>query len=514
MIQRDMTPQDYMVILRRRWVLITVLTVIGAPLAYGISRFLPNEYKSQTLVLVEQPTVPTDFVKEVDTEDITQRLAGMEQEILSRTRLEPVIRQFGLYSEDINRLPMEDLVARLQKQIVVTPVMPMAQTQSKILPGFFISVTLDNARTAQQVCTTVTSMFIEENVRQRQQQSEDTTAFLAQQLSDAKAKLDEQDSKLAAFESKYIGSLPDEERGNVNILMTLNSQLEATSESLARAQQDKGFAQSVLSQQISAWQASQTGHNPETLEQQLAALQTQLANLEASYTDDYPDVIQTKNDIAALKKRIAEKQDQTKVADANTPPPAVAEPGQITQLRGQIHNYDQDIASKEKEEQDLKQQIKTYQARVASSPAVEEEYKQLTRDYNTALGFYNDLLKKRDTSAMATDLERRQEGEQFRVLDPANLPDEPTFPNRPLFAAGGAGGGLFLGMCITFLLELKDTSLKSERDVEAILHLPVLAVVPALEPVTAKGKVRVRSKKKRAGGPPQEETSVTAEARA
>lgn len=481
MTERELTPQDYIAILHRRWGLIVVLTIIGPVLAYGVSRFLPNRYKSQTLVLVEQPTVPSDFVKPVDTSDINQRLASMQQQILSRTRLEPIIRQFGLYSNDINRKPMEDLVARLQKAIEVTPILPMAETRARDLPGFYVNVTMDNPRTAQEVCTAVTSMFIEQNLHLRQQHSEDTTQFLAQQLAEAKAKLDEQDAKLAVFKSRYLGSLPDEEKTNLNLLMGLTSQLDAATQALARAQQDKSFAESMLTQQIGAWQASQTGHNPETLEQQLGVLQTQLASLQARYTDDYPDVIKTKNDIIALKKKFAESEAQKKGANPESSPRSTMEPLQITQLRAQIHTLDQVIAEKTREQDQIKQQIKVFQERVQSSPAIEQQYKELTRDYQTALDFYNDLLKKRDQSAMAADLERRQEGEQFRVLDPANLPDKPSFPNRPLFALGGLGGGLALGLGLSFLLEMRDTSLRTERDVEFTLRLHVLAMIPAIE---------------------------------
>ena len=271
MAERELTIADYIAMLRRRWVLIVTLAVVGAPLAYGVSRFLPDRYKSQTLVLVEQPSVPTDIVRSLDTSDISQRLSSMKQQILSRSRLEPIIRQFGLYGDDVSRVSMEDLVGRLQKTIDVTPVLPMAESQARQLPGFYVSVTMDNARTAQQVCTAVTSMFIEENLRLRQQHSEDTTQFLVQQLAEAKAKLDEQDARLAAFKSHYLGSLPDQESTNLNLLTTLTSQLDAATQALARAQQDKTYAESMLTQQIAAWQATQTGRNPETLDQQLSA---------------------------------------------------------------------------------------------------------------------------------------------------------------------------------------------------------------------------------------------------
>jgi polysaccharide chain length determinant protein (PEP-CTERM system associated) len=472
--------------LRRRWVLIVVLTLVGGPLAYGVSRFLPNKYKSQTLVLVEQPTVPTDIVKPVISADLTQRLSSMKQQILSRTRLEPVIRQYGLYANDINRVSMDDLVARLQKAIDVTPIRPMEETNAHSLPGFFVSVTLDNGRTAQEVCTSITSMFIEENLRLRQTNAEDTTQFLSQQLTDAQAKLNQQDAKLAAFKSQYMNVLPDEEKTNLNLLMGLTSQLDAATQSLARAQQDKSFAETQLTQQIASWQAAQGGRSPETLEQQLVALQNLLTSLQARYTDDYPDVIKTKSDIAALKKKIAEGEAQASATNSDKKPKPTAEPAQIQQLRAQIHSQDQIIAEKSREQEQIKQQIKIYQERVQSSPAIEQQYKELTRDYQTALDFYNSLLRKRDESAMATDLERRQEGEQFRVLDPANLPDNPSFPNRPLFTLGGFGGGLALGLGLAFLLELKDTSLKTERDVEFALRLPVLALIPAIDPLLSK----------------------------
>ena len=136
MTQRELTLQDYIAMLRRRWVLILTLAIIGPPLAYGVSRILPSRYKSTTLVLVAEPTVASDLVKPADTSDMSQRLSSMQQQILSRSRLEPIIRQFGLYPEDISRKPMEDLVAKLQKAIEVTPVMPMAETRASNLARF------------------------------------------------------------------------------------------------------------------------------------------------------------------------------------------------------------------------------------------------------------------------------------------------------------------------------------------------------------------------------------------
>jgi protein tyrosine kinase modulator len=488
MIGRELTPADYIAILRRRWVLIAVLTVVGGPLAYGVARFLPAKYKSQTLVLVQPPTVSSNFVQPLDTVDASERLASMKQQILSRTRLEPIIRQFGLYSQDINRVSMDALVGRLQDAVEVTPVQPMAETRANNLPGFFVNVTFNDPRLAQQICTAVTSMFIEESIRGSQGRADITVDFLSEQLDEAKKNLNDQDSKLAAFKSRYLNQLPDQEQTNLNLLTGLTSQLDAATQALARAQQDKSFAESLLTQQIGAWQASQsgTGANPDTLEQQLGALETQLTNLQAKYTDDYPDVIKTKNDIALIQKKLAANGSEKAPEDPNKVRAGLVEPAQITQLRAQIHSYEQSIAEKATEQERIKEEIKVYEGRVQSSPIVEEQYKELTRGYQTALDSYNDLLKKMTDADMAVQLQREQAGEQFHVLDPADLPMKPSFPNRPLFALGGFGGGLGLGLGLAFLLEMRDTSLRSERDVEYALRLPVLAVVPSITPISSK----------------------------
>ena len=492
MTQRELSLQDYVAMLRRRWVLIVTLAILGSPFAYGVSRLLPNRYKSQTLVLVAEPTVPSDFVKPVDTSDMSQRLSSMQQQILSRSRLEPIIRKFGLFPKDAARKPMEELVAKLQKAIDITPVQPMAETRANNLPGFYVNVTLDTPQMAQQVCTTITSMFIDENVHLRQQHSEDTTQFLAQQLTDAKSKLDEQDAKLAAFKTRNFRSLPDDQKNNLDLLTGLTSQLDAATQALARAQQDKGFAESMLSQQVSSWKASLDGTDAGTPEQQLVPLQAELARLQARYTDDHPDVVKTKRAIAALKKKMADSQNQ-KPADSDKLVKSDVEPQQIALLRAQIHTYEQVITERTREQDHINHQIKDLQARIQSSPIIEQQYKELTRDYQTALEFYNDLLKKRDQSAMASDLERRQEGDEFRVLDPPNLPDKATFPDHRLFAAGGFAGGLALGVGLAYLFEMQDTSFRTETDVENALRLPVLALIPAVKPLPVK-RLRVPAK--------------------
>jgi len=509
-LQRELTLEDWLAALRRRRWFVIIPAILGAVAGYALSLYLPKKYTSHTSILIEQPTVPDNYVKPVVSEDLSQRLASMQEQILSRTRLQHLIEQFGLYKTyaeqgtmkalvkrlmhktDIEPVPMEDLVEQLRKSIKVTPLSPMAGTRSAELPGFNVDVTMREAWLAQQICTEITSMFMAQNLRLHQQHAEETTQFLAKQLEDAKAKLNDQDAKLAAFQSRYMGELPEDEKTNLTLLTGMTPQLEAATQSLNQAQQEKAFAESLLSQQLAAWKSSPDGENPQTLEQQLGNLQKQLSSLEGHYTEKHPDIVSLKKDIAELKLKIAQDastQDQEQLNKRNEKAPVMESP-QIQQLRAQLHQTEVTISQKRHEQEQLQRQIKVYQDRLQLSPAVQQEFKSLTRDYQTALDFYNELLKKRNESQMATDLERHQQGEQFRVLDPPSLPERPSFPNPPLFGLGGLGVGLAFGVAMAHFLELHDKSLRTRRDVETYLGVPTLAVISSMAPAATRIKNR------------------------
>ena len=473
---RQLKMEDYKSILRRQWRWMLLPAILGPILGYGISRFVPSRYTSTTLVVVEQQRVPYSFVKPVVTDDLGQRLATMEEQILSRTRLQPIIDRFGLYKDE--NLSMEDKLDKMRADISVQPVQSeIVSKNSRGVAGFYVNFTASDPRVAQQVCSEIASMFMSENLRQREQAAQGTTDFLATQVEEAKRELDQQDAKLAEFQKKYIGQLPSQENTNLQMLGVLNAQLNAVTQNLNRLEQDRTYTQSLLSQQMAA-RESQNGNDPATLQQQLNTLQAQLVTLEARYTSDYPDVIKTKNDIAALQKQIQQAGSTPSSSKSRNLGP---EPEAVQRLRAQIKSLDMAIQDKTKEEKHIQQEISGYQARVQLSPVVNEQLKSLTRDYQTALQFYNELLAKRSESEMATDLERRQEGEQFRIMDPADLPQTPTFPNRPLFALGGLGVGLALGTGIVVIREMEDKVLRTEDDIAVLLDLPTLVHLPRVE---------------------------------
>ena len=467
---------------RRRWIVLPL--ILGPVLLYVIALLLPSRYESDTLVLIQRQIIPNNLVQSTVTQDLNGRVVSLQQQVLSRTRLEPLIKRYELFKDEAAGQPMELLVEELRKAITLTPVKPIVRSRDETLPGFSIGVTLSTARSAQQVCADLTSMFIEENLRQREQSARGTTNFLQSQADDAKRQLDEQDAKLADFKRRHIHELPDEAQTNLKLLDSLNGQLQSTTQTLSRLQQDRTYTESLLAQQVAAWKAAlATGDKaaPQTLEQQLTAMQNMLDTLEAQYTQDYPDVVKLKAEIAQVKKKLHDQGPgpETKT-EAEAQRPSGSEPPHIQQLRSALRAYGDAIGAQSKTQQRLQEQIELLQSRIQMIPVVEQEYKEITRDYQTAQGFYNDLLKKKNESGMATDMEQRQQGEQLIIMDPANLPESPTFPNRPLFALGGLGGGFFLGLILAWLLEMRDKSLRNEKDIEACLGLPTLAMVPYL----------------------------------
>jgi polysaccharide chain length determinant protein (PEP-CTERM system associated) len=475
---RELTMQDYVGILKRRFLLILACTILLLGICTGFSYTLPPRYTSQTLVLIEQQKVPEDYVKPVVNEDLGARLASMREQILSRSRIEPIIERFNLYAG--NKATMDDRVDMTRKAIGINPI----PSGARGMPGFYITFQAQDAHTAQQVCGEITSLFISANLSAREESAEGTTDFLRQQLADSKRNLDEQDAKLADFERKYSGKLPQQESSNSNTLQALTTQLEATTREISSMQQGETLLEAMITQQ--AQEASSTdpatGTTGDALQAQLKALQAQEKEMETLYTPDHPDMLAIKRRIANLRAEIARGAAEPAKGDtaANLKGEIAAkssDSAQLRQLKNQLRAQKAAVAAAKQEQVRLDQKIRGYEAKIESSPLIEEEYKQVTRDHDTAVQFYNTLLTKMNQSSMATALEHRQQGEQFRVMDAPNLPEAPTFPNHLAFAGGGLSSGLALGLLLTALLEYRDKSMRNEGDVFAFTKLPTLAVV-------------------------------------
>jgi polysaccharide chain length determinant protein (PEP-CTERM system associated) len=472
---RALNVEDYLAILKRRWWIIAIPAVIIPIIAVGATYFIIPEYQSSTLVLIDQQKVSNDFVKPVVTEALDSRLAYMTEQILSRSSIEPIINQYNLYGDQ--HLSMDARVDLTRKAIHIEAIQSEI-ARSNGLPGFRILFTAKDPHTAQQVCAQVTGLFTSANLKSRQASAEDTTAYLNEELDGAKRNLDDLEAKVAVFQRQYSGKLPGDEGNNVSILGSLNSQLEATVGQLQSLEQNQSVGQTLLAQQEQlASTSTPVAQSPQTQQTELDSLLAEEAALTAHYQPDYPDVKAVHRKIEDLRRQMA----KAASAPPSTTPAALApkrpDPPNVVQLRAALRGLTQAIQAKHKQQDDLQAQIRGYQGRIQASPDVAAQFKALTRDYDTAQAFYNQLLQKKNQSQMTTDLEHRQQGETFTVLDLATLPTDPVYPKQSVFAIGGLGGGIALGLLIVGLLEYKDTAMLTERDVWEFTQLPTLAVI-------------------------------------
>jgi uncharacterized protein involved in exopolysaccharide biosynthesis len=497
MIQnRELTMDDYLSMLRRRAGVILIPALVAALLGY-VAYLVANRryatYTSQSTVQVEGQKVPDTMVQPVATEDPAMRFMTLIGQATSQSALKPIFQR--VYGSSRSAQSIDEAIDGIEspnsKIFKVEAILDTSQAKKKpgqggSEPAFTLSYTDSSPREAQQVLAEVTSLLLQKNLTYMQERATGTTNVLTTGLEVAKNNLELLDKNLADFKKKYVGQLPGDEENNLKILMGLNSQLESNTQTLNRAQQDKAYTESLLAQQLATWKSTQSSTNPQTLEKQLSDLQSQLLSLQARYTEDHPDMIKTKADISEVKKKLAEiNKASSDAADTSADKASATEPPEIRQLRMQVHQYGALITAATADQKRLQREIAAYQGKVSLSPAVEEQYKGLTRDYDNAQKSYSDLLAKKSTADLTVKMTNQSEGERMFVLNPADVPDSPSFPNRLLFAAGGLAAGLALGGGIAMWLELRDNSIRTEADAEAALQLPMLVSVPWVGVATA-----------------------------
>jgi succinoglycan biosynthesis transport protein ExoP len=484
-------------VIRRRHLQFLIPLFLGWLLVWGASWVLKPHYKSSTTILVEQPTMPQNYVVPNINDDLQTRLQSITTQILSRTRLLMIIDKLHLYSAAGSPATEDERVDHMRKDIDVELV---RDPQRQDITAFKISYTAKDPRVAQQVTGELTNLFISENLKVRQQESEGTTNFIEQQLQDARTSLSEQEAKVRQFEAQHEGALPTQQASNLQILAGLQAQLQSEQDALNTAKQQRAYLQAMIEQERSAQPragSAQTGAGASadltTIDQQLNTLRAQLADLSSRYTDRYPDVLSLKDQIAKLEKTRAnliaanERARESQKGTDNTTPSTATDPAAgatIRQLQGQLQANQVEVTNRENAIADLKNRIAEYQGRLNAEPATEQELADLTRGYDQSKANYDDLLKKRDQSAMATNMEQMQQGERFTMLDPPSFPTRPDFPNRLKFCGAGLGVGLLLGLIVAGGLEFFDDRLHSEKEIKAVLPVAVIAEIPAIESAT------------------------------
>jgi polysaccharide biosynthesis transport protein len=480
---------------RRRWTIVLPLFLCWVAV-WGVSWFLPSTYTSEALILVEQQKIPEQYVVPNVTETLQDRLQSMTEQILSRTRLQSTIDRYQLYKmAKVDRaFSAGDPVSTMRKDIKIEPV------NSSVHPGeltaFKISYSSGSPLLAEQVNNDLTSLFIEEDLKSQQQLSEGTTAFLQSQLADAKAKLEEQEGKVRAFKARHFGDLPSQSETNISILSGLQNQLQSTDQALDGARQQKLYLDSLLQQYQTAHASLGTPDSPNQslveLTKELDVLQAQLADARVRLTDEHPDVVALKEKIARTEKlkkdleaQIISHQNTTKTANAIDPVvTADVARGAATpmmQVQSQLKAVGLEIQNYEQHAKDLETQIASYRARLNMTPQTEQELAEVSRGYEESKANYNSLLQKQNQSELATSLQEREQGQQFRVLDPPSLPRRPSAPNRLLLSAGGLLSGAVLGLGLAVFLEIKNEVVRKEQDLEGLIPTHVLVGIPHLQ---------------------------------
>jgi polysaccharide biosynthesis transport protein len=477
---------------QRVWLMVCVFA--GWALVSTVGWFLPARYRSQTLILVEQQRVPEHYVEPNVAIDLQQRLQSMSEQILSRTRLTSIIEKFHLYGNDVQRVDGDLLIERMRKDIGIELVKGEGKTDQ--ISAFKVSYSANSPIVAQQVTAELTSLFIEENLKNRVELSEDTTGFLQTQLEDARKNLAQQELRLKEFKSKYLGQLPEQTASNLQILAGLQGRLQSATDGLNQAEQQRLYIDS-LSAQYRAMRTGTGNENAQLLnvgaplgpDQKLQQLKAEEAELEAKYTPLHPDVVRLKEEIAAAEKLKASAEQTEKRAQARTGPEAplhattAAELQTLApflQVESQKKANELEVMNRKAEIKRVQAEIDSYQQRLNLAPAREQELANITRDHEQSRANYESLLAKKNQSEMATNLEKRQQGEQFRMIDPPSLPQKPYFPNRVLFCFGGLVLGVVACAGVVLLLELSNPLIFQEDELHTLVAAPILLTLPPI----------------------------------
>ena len=479
--------QRYLGILRRRHLYLLVPMFVGWLAVWGASWVLPARYKSSTMILVEQPTMPRDYVKPNVNEDFQERLQNISQQILSRTRLLRIIDELNLYTNDHRRSSPDEIVDQMRKDIGVE----LVQDTDRRVSAFKINYSAKEPSVAQQVTSKLTNLFISENLEVRQQQSEGTTKFLEDQLETARQNLAAQEENIREFKGQHTGQLPNQLGSNLQILSGLQSQLQAEERALDTSKQQRVYLETLL-REYRTLQGSGKGSQSApmglaAIDQELDKLKAQLADLSSRYKDQFPEVRKLKQQIATMEKMKDQLQAEQRTKGSGAQLDANAEDSvdvksqpQVLQLQSQLRANQIEIGNHEQMISSLKSQVGDYQARLNQEPVREQQLADLTRGYDQLKASYDDLLKKKNESQMATSMELLQQGEHFRIIDPPSLPIKPDFPNRLKFCGIGLVVGLLLGVGVGWGAEMMDDRVYDEQELKGLLPVSVVSEIPVI----------------------------------
>jgi protein tyrosine kinase modulator len=475
-----MTVDDYLAIIRRRKGSLILPSLLVMLLAAAVAFILPPVYKSTATILIEEQEIPSDFVKASVTSYAEQRIQTINQRIMSSTRLLEIINRFDLYRQLRDSWTLDEIVAQMRddtqlEMINADVIDPRSGRPSEAAIAFSLSYQgKDDPQKVQQVANVLTSLFLEENLHERMQQTKETAQFIEDEMKRVKQSLDQLEAQIANFKEKNINALPELLQVNTQNLSNTERSIEMLQEQLRSQRERQGYLQVQLA-----------GIAPQQEDKQrLDQLRVQLVQLKTRFSDEYPDVIKVKAEIADLERQMAAAKSNPKERQAPDNPAYVTLASQLASTQAEIESIKTQI-------QNLKQKAEQYQRQIDNTPKVEESYRKLKIERDNTQAKYDDLMRKLMEARVSQGLEKEQKGERFTLIDPPRLPEKPFKPNRIAILAIGVVLAIGTGAGLAALREFSDGSVHSARHLMNATTYPVLAMVPAIATTRDKAKKRL-----------------------
>jgi polysaccharide chain length determinant protein (PEP-CTERM system associated) len=512
--RRPLDVEDYIDIMRRHRSYLLGPAFLGLVAGFVTAFFWPDSYLASGTIRVTPPQVSQHLVQTNTSEEMTQRIAGIYQQIISRQSLTNLIQSHNLYPDDRKRYPMEDVIETMRRDIRMTALRDLntgpAYGRQNRGAAFGISYSYSDRRLAQRICQDIISRFIDESTRSRSTQSLMATEFFKSQVEQTRRDLDDVDQKIAEFKTKNAAGMPEQVQMMLTRINGLENAVQVTNVMISRVQQDKLLLETqlrVLKDQLPAASAGAPQSASETpgansgpgsganrlalVEREIRSLEDQLAGLRESYRENHPDVQRVLGYLNVKQRQKDQILQEVETERADTPAKAARPSGQsreqrqaaaaIAQLETAIRSKDMEMERLSKAMEDARARARTLQGMMEGSPAAQQAYLQLLRDRAMVDKRLQELTEKLQQSSLSSDLESRKQGENLEILEQPVMPVEPYAPKRPLIIFGGLGIGIALGITFAAGREFKDTSLKNLKDVRAYTRLTVLGSIPFLE---------------------------------
>ena len=521
---------DYLAIFRRRGrpFLVTVAALFLISVAVAI--MLPPVYRSTATILIEQQEIPSDWVRSTISSYADQRIQVISQHVMSHANLKQIIEKYGLYPGRGTGKADERKLKRLRRDITLDIVRVDVTDQhsgnkTAATIAFTLSYDGETARAAQNVANELITLFLNENLKSRHQRTAETSSFLAEEAAKLSQQISETEARLAAFKAKNMGRLPEHVQLNMQIRDGTDNEIKEVDRQIGALEERKFYLEGQLAQvkpntpiisatgerifdsserlrilqaqytslagvystdhpdmvrmrrEIDALQ-KETGDGGELQEEskQLVRLRADLAIARDKYSDDHPDIIRLKKSIAALEAA-APSSNHARAQHVKPENPA------FIALRSQLDAINSEMKSLRQKRTELRSKIASYELRLAETPQVERGYLTLTRDHENSLKRYQEIKANQMQAQIAEELERNGKGERFTLLDPPQLPEQPTSPNRPAILLLGMILSLGGGVAYVGVLESLDDSVRSSKTLAGLLKAPLLGIIPYVKTI-------------------------------